>query len=67
MNVFTGVDTTIEQTHDLLNVRNMGENHYKYYISHHILQVPSSNALLILTMAPPKHIKTKRKGREGHK
>lgn len=63
VNVFTGVNATPEQTHDLLNARSIGEQHYRNYISHHILQTPSTSAPLrkarLLTMAPPKMTKTK--------
>ena len=63
VNVFTGVAATPEQTHDLLNARSIGEQHYEYYISRHILQTPSTTAPLrkahLLTMAPPKLTKRK--------
>ena len=63
VNAFTGVKATTAQTHDLLNARKIGEQHYKNYVTHHILQVPSSTAPLrkarLLTMAPPKNTKTK--------
>ena len=64
VNVFTGKQATMEQTHDLLNARKMGEQYYKNYVTHHKLQVPSvTNAPLrkrrLLTMAPPKVTKTR--------
>ena len=63
VNVFTGVKATTEQEHYLLKARTIGEQHHKNYITHHIIQVPSSDAPLrkkrLLTMAPPKTTETK--------
>lgn len=63
VNVFSGKQATAEQQHDLLNARNMGDQHYENYVTHHILQEPSTNPPLrkrrLVTMAPPKTTKTK--------
>lgn len=59
LNVFTNTKATTEQTHDLLNARSIGEQHYANYVTHHILQIPSVTKAPVrrkqlLTMAPPK-------------
>ena len=36
VNVFTGIAATVEQVHDLLNARKVGELHHINYITHHI-------------------------------
>lgn len=64
VNAFTGKEATTGQAEDLLNARTIGEKHYRNYITHHIMRVPSvTNAPFrkarLLTMAPPKTTKTK--------
>ena len=55
LNVFSGIQATNEQTHDLVNDRKMGHEDYLNYITHHILQCPSvANAPVRRTMAPSK-------------
>ena len=62
--MFTGVEATVEQAHDLLNARSIGEQAYTHYITHQILQTssipnPSVRRKRLLTMAPSKATKTK--------
>ena len=68
VNEFTGVKATPEQAHDMLKAREIGENHYKHYITHHIIQLSSSNAPVrkqrLLTMAPLKATKLRMSQKE---
>ena len=68
VNVFTNKKATVEQAHDLLQARDLGEEYYKDYITHHIIQSPSVKAPLrrkrLLTMAPTKVTKTKMSQKE---
>jgi hypothetical protein len=68
VNVFTGDQATVEQAHDLLNAREIGEQHYLNYVSHHILKEPSTKAPVrkkrLLTMAPKKITKSRMSQKE---
>ena len=63
MNVFTGMEATPEVSHDLLEARNIGVRQYHNYITHQVLQTPSTEATTrkkrLLTMAPTKVTKTR--------
>ena len=58
MNMFASKKATTEQAHDLIEARKIGQEYYKDYITHHIIQSPSVKAPLrkkrLLTMAPAK-------------
>lgn len=59
VNIFTGTHATLEQAHDMLNAKKVGQEKFKNYITHHILQQPSTvQAPLrhkrLLTMGPQK-------------
>ena len=69
VNVFSGIEATTEQAHDLLNARKTGEQSLSTYITHHLLQKPSTDKPSIrrkrlLTMAPSKKKKAKLSQRE---
>ena len=67
VSVFSGVNATPEQRHDLLNFRDIGYNHTMFYIKHRILKTPSTSAPVrqqrLLTFAT----KQKKKKRMTHK
>lgn len=56
INVFSGEKANHQQTHDLLNFRNIGSDDFSQYIKHRILHHPRTNAPVrcnrLLTMAP---------------
>ena len=69
VNVFTGTKATPEQTHDLINARNLGEQGYINYVSHYLLQLPSVTEAPIrrkrlLSMAPIKATKRRTSHKE---
>ena len=60
VNVFSGLKASPEQSHDLLNFREIGTTDLVNYVNHHILKIPSTNAPKrknkLVTMAPKKTV-----------
>ena len=60
MNSFSGIKDTPEQKIDMLRFREIGRNELNHYISHYILNIPSTDAPVrqhkLLTMAAPKAV-----------
>ena len=58
VNLFTNVQATAEQAHDLVNARQIGKPGYINYVTHYLMQLPSVNAPIrrkqLLTMSPLK-------------
>ena len=58
VNVFSGLKASPEQSHDLLNFREIGTTDLINYVNHRILKIPSTNAPKrknkLVTMAPKK-------------
>ena len=42
LNPFTNVHATSEQSHDLLNYRDIGNEQFEQYVTHRIAQIPST-------------------------
>ena len=58
VNTFSGIMATSEQKFDLLNFRVIGGDNLSNFITHYLLNIPSTNAPVrqhkLLTMAAPK-------------